>query len=122
VTVKTKAPQLGLKFLPFVAEHLSDVLAQLQKGIDIHRLKIEMSFSHDVTPSKSQSVIDLATSKASTRALRLSPLARIPSADGLRPAHLQSLTCLATAWAARPPATLFRCIRQWNKIMIKAPP
>jgi hypothetical protein len=87
VTIKTKTLQLDLEFLLFEAEHGCDVRAQFQKGIDIHRLKIEMSFSHDVTPSKSQSVIDLATSKASTRALRLSPLARIPSADGLRPAH-----------------------------------
>src|SRR5215216_467350 len=32
---------------PFVAEHNSDVVTQLQKGINIHRLKLDMSLSHD---------------------------------------------------------------------------
>jgi len=51
VTIKTKTPQLGLKFLPFVAEHGCDGRAQLQKGFDVHRLKFEMSFSHHFNPS-----------------------------------------------------------------------
>jgi hypothetical protein len=39
VAVETKTLQLGLEFLLFVAEHGCDVRAQLQKGVDIHRLK-----------------------------------------------------------------------------------